>query len=739
MFGHKSRSYSQVEENDMIGLLPVLGCEKYNRKGDVIFVHGLAGHSWSTWHPQDQKNRQDFNFWLPWLGEELQKNGIDVGIWTFGYEAARFQFSGSAMPRFDQASNLLEYLEVHDIGERPLIFITHSMGGLLVKEAIRTAQDFDEKEAIIKQIKGIVFLSTPHTGSHLAKLIDNIDVMVRPTVNVKELKAHAPELRSLNDWYRQNVDRLEIATKVFYETRPVQGILVVDEDSANPGIKNVKPVAVPLDHNSIAKPQKNDLVYLGVRKFIKQLLPPRPQLPPSESNMPQQAMVVNNIKRLDTLDNDESLKKKRLNEQCETKKNREQEQSSDKQVDSLVIRVEGISYDKFIGDKDIQEAISLLLKKASGDYSVDFRTIEKGSIKITLDGSQEGLKRLAALIQSGELGELKEELEKLGLSIEDANLVFKENNEKNVSVDDDNDTESSNQYKSKNILSGADVGYSKLSSANSKELQKASYLTELAQLTKRPNLIESSRTVSSERNDEMIFKLLFGELKSSTKASESNCHEVATRIVSEVMRICNESKHIQASGDIKSSAIALARHRLSKCMRYYQLGLNRGRIELHSTLSAIIYRYINPPNRQLSYQGRLSIIEDFLQNFYLEALNACRRENKLESTYLPQTLLEFAEYMAFTERYAKRRIHLPGRQQQLIILRAQTFSQQQPPETCVDIEKAAEGSNNDGDGSWEDPAVQQLRSAMASQPEPEPKEEILRDVVSTYAKLFISR
>jgi hypothetical protein len=148
-------------------------------------------------------------------------------------------------------------------------------------------------------------------------------------------------------------------------------------------------------------------------------------------------------------------------------------------------------------------------------------------------------------------------------------------------------------------------------------------------------------------------------------------------------------------------------------------------------LSAIIYRYINPPQRQLSYQGRLVVIEDFLQSFYLEALNACRRENQLGPTYSPKTLLELAEYMAFTERYAKRRIPLPGRQQQLIILRAQTFSQQQPPETCVDIEQAAEGSGNEADGSWEDPAVQQLRSAMATQPEPEPQEDTLRSVVVT--------
>lgn len=230
---------------------------------------------------------------------------------------------------------------------------------------------------------------------------------------------------------------------------------------------------------------------------------------------------------------------------------------------------------------------------------------------------------------------------------------------------------------------------------------------------------------------EAIYKLVYQELKQFTKASDQNCRDVANRITTEVYRICTESKRIQASGAVENSAMTLAKHRLQQCLRYYQLGSNRGRVELHSTLSAIIYRYINPPQRQLSYQGRLTIIEDFLQSFYLEALNAFRRENQLGPTYRPQTLMELAEYMAFTERYGKRRIPLPGRQQQLIILRAQTFSQQQPPETNVDIEQAAEGSSNEGDGSWEEPAVQRLRSAMATQPEPEPEEDTLRSVVIT--------
>jgi hypothetical protein len=60
------------------------------------------------------------------------------------------------MPLFDRASNLLEYLAVNDIGKYPIIFVTHSMGGLLVKEMLRNAQTFNKK-SVIEQTKGIVF------------------------------------------------------------------------------------------------------------------------------------------------------------------------------------------------------------------------------------------------------------------------------------------------------------------------------------------------------------------------------------------------------------------------------------------------------------------------------------------------------------------------------------------------------------------------------------------------------
>ena len=228
---------------------------------------------------------------------------------------------------------------------------------------------------------------------------------------------------------------------------------------------------------------------------------------------------------------------------------------------------------------------------------------------------------------------------------------------------------------------------------------------------------------------EAIFQLLFNEFRQSTRASEQSCRDVAARLAQEVSRICTESSRIQTSGDVESWAHTLATHRLKQCLQYYKLGSHRGRVELQSTLSAIVYRYITPPQTPASYQARLTLIEDFFQGFYVEALNAFRRENSIDASYRPRGLLELAEYMAFTERYGKRRIPLPGRRsQQLIILRAQTFSQQQPPETSVDMDTAAEGGAQESESNWNDAAIQQVREMMVAS-EPEPLEANLRDTV----------
>jgi hypothetical protein len=215
-----------------------------------------------------------------------------------------------------------------------------------------------------------------------------------------------------------------------------------------------------------------------------------------------------------------------------------------------------------------------------------------------------------------------------------------------------------------------------------------------------------------------------------TKCSPSQITAVADRIAKEVERICDKSDRIQCSGVSESWLLGLARHRLSKCLYYYHLGSRQGRIELHGHLSAIVYRYISLPQSQLGFQGRYSLIEDFLQDFYAEALKAFRRENELPADYTPRSMLQLAEYMVFTECYGKRRIQLRyGKSQQLIILRAQTFSKRQPADATVDIEQAFDtAKEDDGEGGGNSRLLQQLRSKMVSDND-DPTDRVLRDRV----------
>jgi hypothetical protein len=245
----------------------------------------------------------------------------------------------------------------------------------------------------------------------------------------------------------------------------------------------------------------------------------------------------------------------------------------------------------------------------------------------------------------------------------------------------------------------------------------------------------SNRQQQSQSNNIVLLsskqplpEMLVEALQSQVKAPVARIKDVAGRIEIEVDRICDKSDRIQKSGISESWRVGLARHRVSKCLYYYQLGSRQGRIELHSHLSSIVYRYITIPQSQLGFQARYSLIEDFLQEFYTESLKVFRRENELGDTYTPRSLLQLAEYMVFTECYGKRRIHLRyGSSQQLIVLRAQTFAKRQPNETSVDIEQAFETAREE-DGDAGSKIMQQIRAKMVSD-NVDPSDGVLRDRV----------
>ena len=177
------------------------------------------------------------------------------------------------MPLYDRAENTLDLLDLDGLGQRPLAFVCHSLGGLLIKQALRNALDAPNPrwQAIARQTRLIVFLSTPHSGASLANWIQYLGKLLRTTVSVEELEAHHPRLRELNTWYRNHVGALGIETFVYYEKLPTAGLLVVDATTADPGIPGVSPIPVDEDHRAICKPaSKEAQIYRRVQRLLEE-------------------------------------------------------------------------------------------------------------------------------------------------------------------------------------------------------------------------------------------------------------------------------------------------------------------------------------------------------------------------------------------------------------------------------------------------------------------------------------
>jgi hypothetical protein len=226
-----------------------------------------------------------------------------------------------------------------------------------------------------------------------------------------------------------------------------------------------------------------------------------------------------------------------------------------------------------------------------------------------------------------------------------------------------------------------------------------------------------------------LSELLIEELILQLGSLPSSALTVINRIVVEVERICIKSERIQNGGDIHSWELTLARHRLSKCIEYYNLGSKQGRVELHSHLSVMIYRQVAPERAQLSFAARYLLIEDFLQDFYADSLKAFRRENDLADNYTPRTRIELAEYMAFTEQYAKRRVMTRYGAVQLLVLRAKSFAKRQPSDTVMDIEQVTEfAKGEEAQMQNRSPVMQQVRERLVADTL-DPHEAVVRERV----------
>ncbi|BBK40235.1 hypothetical protein STVA_02550 [Allostella vacuolata] len=240
---------------------------------DVLFVHGLTGDPVSTWTSEPTQE-----YWPTWLCESLK----GISIYALGYPASIFgKWAKKEMTLHERAVNMLEYLAADGIGSNPIALVCHSLGGILAKEMLRTSNECKDEgwKAISTQTRLAVFMATPHKGASLASVVKFMIPRLAST-HLDILTNDSGYLTNLNQSYRELATASDIATVSYYEKYKIKGAsIIVHEDSADPGVGTLRPVAVDADHISICKPaSRTDIIYVSLCRHLRSVLKKCPVL-----------------------------------------------------------------------------------------------------------------------------------------------------------------------------------------------------------------------------------------------------------------------------------------------------------------------------------------------------------------------------------------------------------------------------------------------------------------------------
>ncbi|KAI1167164.1 Alpha/Beta hydrolase protein [Nemania serpens] len=218
-------------------------CPREEAEIDVVFVHGLFGNRRTTWTEHGV-------LWpLKLLPGDLPK----ARILTFGYDADVTKLNleneitrGTIETHAaDLCERLVGLRAKTDSSDRPLVFIAHSLGGLVCAQAMVKGSVGDSAGnsfIIASNTRGMVFLGTPFHGSPVAPWAKIISTMLSAihetdTRKIKDLDQKSDKLKILAESFAMTLnqrirDNKEIRVSFFHETKSLHGSLIVPEPNS---------------------------------------------------------------------------------------------------------------------------------------------------------------------------------------------------------------------------------------------------------------------------------------------------------------------------------------------------------------------------------------------------------------------------------------------------------------------------------------------------------------------------
>lgn len=160
-------------------------------------------------------------------------------------------------------------IQLQDAVERPIIFVCHSLGGIVVKKTLLYCDHLRHPKtqhirSTYISTYAILFMGTPHNGSDLANLGSAMQTLFNlvpkklfdTTPNLlKTLRPDNEILQNVNRQFAEIMGRFRIY--FFHESKPMdlKGTrkFIVDESSAAPVIEGVERMGIEADHSAMCR------------------------------------------------------------------------------------------------------------------------------------------------------------------------------------------------------------------------------------------------------------------------------------------------------------------------------------------------------------------------------------------------------------------------------------------------------------------------------------------------------
>jgi hypothetical protein len=249
-------------------------------------VHGLTGNREKTWTHGNG---------IFWLRDLLREDFPRARIMTFGYDAdvVRFWTIASSNRLQDHGKSLAWAVldQREQLGSRPIVFIAHSLGGLICEEALVLSDKRQELQNILTNTLGIIFMGTPHGGSYLAswgvKVAKYVNIFRGTNREILEnLQPGSSDLQRVEEDFQHRIRRDDISLKIycFYEALKMNDTIgkIVESESAK--LAAYDNCSVNADHRDMTKfTGRTDAGYGQVRGVLNRWIHDHESRPPSST------------------------------------------------------------------------------------------------------------------------------------------------------------------------------------------------------------------------------------------------------------------------------------------------------------------------------------------------------------------------------------------------------------------------------------------------------------------------